>query len=434
MRLNGNLKITSRVLFAGCSLAILLAVAMPAFCETPRRLRPGEQKVIQLPEPNRTSPVSLEAAINTRRSTRQFADSAKSPLNYAQIGQLAWAGQGITNKQQGLRAAPSAGALYPIELYFVTPEGIFIYNPEGHLLKQISSIDMRKQLSVAADGQGPVEDAACDIVIAGSARKIAPKYGNKAQKFMFLEAGHVAQNIQLQAVSLGLASLPVGSFEIRNVAKVCELTGELEPLLIVCVGHPFVQQKPQDQSQSIVKLTKKALLVVPPAQFTDAELFDTQRILTEAGVTSVVASSKIGALQGVFGGIAASEITIERVRVEDYDAIIFIGGPGAAEYFSNPLTLRIAREASAMNKVIAAISSAPMILANAGVLRGIRATGLPQQGEQMKKAGAQFTGSAVERDGLIITANESLVAVQFARDIVAVLRGNQPKPDKAPMQ
>ena len=180
----------------------------------------GEVKVIQLPEPNKSGTVSLETAINTRRSAQQFADK---PLNYAQIGQLLWAGQGITDKQQDLRAVPSAGDLYPIELYLVTPEGLFVYNPEGHSLKQISTLDLRKQLSAAASGQGPVEDAACDIIIAGSVRKVATKYGNKAQKFMLLEAGHVAGNIQLQAVSLGLTSLPVGSFEPRNVARICEL-------------------------------------------------------------------------------------------------------------------------------------------------------------------------------------------------------------------
>jgi len=418
-----------RMLMAGCCLTVLLAAVLPVFCEVPRRTRAGELKVIQLPEPNRSGAVSLETAINTRRSTRQFADT---PLNFAQIGQLAWAGQGITDKQQGLRAAPSAGDSYPIELYLVTPEGFFVYNPEGHSLKQISSQDLRKQLSAAASGQGPVEDAACDIVIAGSARKVAAKYGNKAQKFMLLEAGHVAQNIQLQAVSLGLASLPVGAFETRNVARVCELPAELEPLLIVCVGHPFVQQKPQDQSQPAVQTTKKAVLIVPAAQFADAELFDTQRILNEAGIAAVVASSKIGALQGVFGGIAASVITLDKVRVEDYDAVVFIGGPGAADYFNNPAVLGIVREASARNKVIAAISAAPMILSNAGVLRGMRATGLPQQREQMKKTGAQYTGSAVERDGLIITANDSSVAVQFARAIVTVLKANLPKPDKTP--
>lgn len=431
MRWLRDSQMSCRMLMAGCCLTALLAAVLPAFGEAPRRTLTGDLKVIQLPEPNRAGPVSLETAINTRRSTRQFADT---PLNYAQIGQLAWAGQGITDKQQGLRAAPSAGDLYPIELYFVMPEGLFVYNPEGHSLKQISSLDLRKQLSAAASGLGPVEDAACDIVIAGSARKVAVKYGNKAQKLMQLEAGCVAQNIQLQAVSLGLGSMPIGDFETRNVARVCEVPAELEPLFIVCVGYPFVQQKSQDQSLSAVQTTKKAVLIVPAAQFADAELFETQRILTEAGIASVVASSKIGVIQGVFGGIVASEITLDNLKVEDFDAVVFIGGPGAADYFNNPVVLRIAREASARNKVIAAISAAPMILANAGVLRGIRATGLPQQREQMKKTGAQYTGSAVERDGNIITANDSSATVQFARVIVTVLKANLPKPDKTPIK
>lgn len=429
MRWLKDFQMPGRMLMAGCCLTVLLAAVLPAFCEVPRRTRAGDLKVIQLPEPNKSGAVSLETAIDMRRSARQFAGT---PLNYAQIGQLVWAGQGITDKQQGLRAVPSAENLYPIELYLVASEGVFVYNPEGHSLKQISSLDLRKQLSAAASGLGPVEDAACDIVIAGSARKIASKYGNKAQKFMLLEAGHVAGNIQLQAVSLGLASMQVGDFEIRNVARTCELPTEFEPLLIVCVGHPLVQQKSQDQSQPAVQIAKKAVLIVPAARFADAELFDTQRILSEAGIASVVASSKIGVIQGTFGGIVASEITLDNLKVEDYEAVVFIGGPGAADYFNNPAVLRIAREASARNKVVAAISAAPMILSNAGVLRGIRATGLPQQREQMKKAGAQFTGSAVERDGYIITANDSSVAVQFARAIAAALKGNQPKPGKTP--
>jgi protease I len=429
MRWLRDSQMPGRMLMAGCCLTALLAAVLPVFGEGPRRTRAGELKVIQLPEPNRSGPVSLETAINMRRSVQQFAGT---PLNFAQIGQLAWAGQGIIDKQQGLRAAPSVGDLYPIELYLVTPEGVFVYNPEGHSLKQISSLDLRKQLSTAASGLGPVEDAACDIVIAGSVRKIASKYGNKAQKFMLLEAGHVAGNIQLQAVSLGLASRPVGDFEIRNVARVCELRDELEPLLIVCVGHPFVQQKSQDQAQSAVQITKKAVLIVPAARFADAELFETQRILNEAGIASVVASSKIGVIQGAFGGIFASEITLDNLKVEDYEAVVFIGGPGAADYFSNPAILNIVKQASARNKVIAAISNAPMILANTGVLRGMRATGLPQQRGQMKKAGAQYTGSAVEQDGRIITANDSSVAVPFARAIVDALKERQPKPDKTP--
>lgn len=428
MRLNGNSKITNGILSASCCLTVLLAIALPAFGEAPRRLHSGEQKVVQLPEPNKSGAVSVETAINTRRSALQFADK---PLNYAQIGQLLWAGQGITDKQQGLRTAPSVGALYPIELYLVTPEGLFVYNPEEHSLKHISTLDLRKQLSTAALALGPVENATCNIVIAGSARKVAVKFGNKAQNLTCLEAGYVAQNIQLQAVTMGLASMPIGDFEPRNVAKICELPSELEPLLIVCVGYPFVQQKTRDQVQSAVQTTKKAVIIATAAQ-PEAELAEILRVLKEAGIVPVVVSSKIGASQGTFGGIAASEITFDNLMLEDFDAVVLIGGLGDVDYFNNPTVLGIVREASAKNKVIAAISNAATILADAGVLRGIRATGLPQQREQMKKAGAQYTGTAVERDGPIITANDSSVAVQFARAIVTAIKANQPKSDKTP--
>ncbi len=430
MSSNKNLKALNRVLSAGCCLAVLLIIALPAFGEAPRRPHPGEQKVIQLPEPNRSGPVSVETAINTRRSVRQFADSAKSPLSLAQVGQLAWAAQGITDKQLGLRAAPSISGVYPLELYFIMADGLFVYDPQGHSLKQISSLDLRKQLSAAAMGLGPVEDAPCDIVIAGSVRKVAVKYGNKAQNVVHLEAGYAAQNIQLQAVSMGLASIPVGDFEPRNVARICELPNELDPLLIVCAGYPLVQQTPQDESQAAAKITKKAVLIVPPVQFADNEFFVIQRILTEAGVACTVASSKVGMIQGAVSGIVASEVALDSLKVENYDAVVFISGPGVADYFNSPLALGIVREASARNKVIAAISAAPMILSNAGVLRGMRATGLPQQREQMKKAGAQYTGAAVERDGFIITANDSSVAAPFARTIVTVLKANLTKPEK----
>ncbi|MGD0571625.1 MAG: SagB family peptide dehydrogenase [Sedimentisphaerales bacterium] len=429
MRLSGDSKILNGVLSASCCLAVLLAITLPAFGEAPRRTRSAEAKAIQLPEPNNSGTVSLETAINTRRSAQQFADK---PLNYTQIGQLLWAGQGIIDKQQELRAAPSADDLYPIELYLVTSEGLFAYNPEHHSLspKQISTLNMRKQLSVAASGQELVESAACNIIIASSIRKAMTKYGNKAQRFVLLEAGYVAENIQLQASSMGLTSLSVGSFEPRNIARICELpAGEIEPLLIVCVGYPFVQQKTQEQVA--VQTTKKAVIittVAPP----DAELADILRVLKEAGIIPVVVTSKIGVSQGTFGGIVASEITFDNLNVADFDAVVFIGGLGDVDYFNNPAVLGIARDASARNKVIAAISNATMILADAGDLRGIRATGLPQHREQMKKAGAQYTGSAVERDGPIITANDSSVAVQFARAIVTAIKTNQPKSDKTP--
>ena len=206
-----------------------------------------------------------------------------------------------------------------MQLYLVTPDGSYVYNPEAHSLEQLSQKDLRKQLSLATQGQGAVADAQCDIVIAGSVRKIAAKYRNKAERFLLLEAGGIAENIQLQAVALGLASVPIGAFDTKNAAKACELPGDLEPAMIVCVGYPLAQQTPEkskDESQSANKTvkSKKAVLITPAADFRDEELFETQRILNEAGISTAIASSKIGPLKGMMGGTAASELTIDKVR------------------------------------------------------------------------------------------------------------------------
>ena len=432
MKQYGPYRIHKTGFFVSLCLVVLFVFDGLAFCEAQKRPRAGNLKVIQLPEPNLSGPVSLEGAISARRSVRQFSDKT---LSFVQIGQLCWAGQGITDKRQGLRAAPSAWAAYPIELYFVTSDGTFIYRPDDHSLEQVIASDIRSQLSKAA-GQDSIAEAACDIVIAGSVRKLAPRSGNKAVKFLFLEAGHVAENIQLQAVTLGLASVPVGAFEVKNVARVCGLSGDLEPLLIVCVGYPLTQPKSQGELKSggAAETKKKALLVVPSVNFSDDELFETRRVLNQAGIESVIASSKIGPLQGMFGALASSEISLDKVHVEDYDAVVFIDGSGTAEFFANRSALDIARQAAAEEKVLAAITVAPTILANAGVLRGKRATGYITQRDAIQKGDAQYTGAAVERDGLIITASAHSTVVPFAQAIVAALEGKQPKPSEKTRQ
>lgn len=410
-----------------CVLIVLFFFSMPVLGQAQRRQRGGGLKIIQLPSPVLSSPVSVEEAISKRRSVRQFADK---PLNYVQMGQLAWSGQGITDKQRGYRAAPSAWAVYPIELYFVTPEGLLVYRPEEHSMEQLQKADLRNQLSAAVK-QRTLAEAPCDIIIAGSVRKLAQKSGNKAGRFLMLEAGHISENIQLQAVSLGLVSVPVGDFETRSVARVCGLPGDLEPLLIVCVGHPFAPQA-QSQSSGEAAAAQRAVLIVPGTNFRDEELFETRRVLTEAGVETIIASSKIGPLRGVLGGLVASEMTLDRVQVEQFDAVVFVDGPGTVAYFNNPAVLGIAREAAAGGKVIAAIDIAPTILANAGVLDGVRATGFLTQRELMRKGGANYTGAPVERDGSIVTASSPAAAVPFAQAIVGALRERQVRSGKVP--
>ena len=154
--------------------------------------------------------------------------------------------------------------------------------------------------------------------------------------------------------------------------------------------------------------------------------------MTKAGIEVVIASSKIGSLKGISDGIVASELILDDVNVNNFDAIIFIGGPGTGEYFNSQAAQNIAKEAAAKRKVLAAISMAPTILANAGVLKGLRATGLINQREMIQKGEAKYTGAPVERDGFIITSNGLQAVGSFTQTIIAALNEKQSKPDKTP--
>jgi len=391
-----------------------------------RRERVSPLRVVQLSSPKLTGPVSLEEALAKRRSVRQFTTQA---LNFGQIGQLAWAGQGITEQEKGFRTAPSAGAIYPIELYFATQEGLFAYHPDKHNLEELSSRDIRDKLATAAFEQSAVAKAACDVIIAGSVKKLLSDYGNKAKRYMLLEAGHVAQNIQLQAVSLGLGSVPVGAFEIRDVSKVCRLPANLEPIYIICVGYPAGQatietgEEEKEVSEVDRTKTKKAALIIASDRFRDEELFETQRAIAAAGVETVIASTKTGVIKGMRGGRAEAAILVNELKVDDYDAIVFIGGSGAKEYFDSSVALNIAREAAQKGKVLAAICIAPTVLANAGLLQGVKATSFSSERIRLRKAGAQFTDAPVERDGLIITGKGPEAASEFGKAVADAIIG-----------
>ena len=190
---------------------------------------------IPLPAAKTKGEMSLEEAIAKRRSIRAFSTRT---LTMEQISQLAWAAQGITDSKRMLRAAPSAGALYPLELYFVTSEGAFHYLPEDHSLAQLATADLRSPLAAAALGQNSVASAPLDVVIAAVYERTRKKYGNRAERYVHLEAGHAAQNLLLQATALGLAGVPVGAFDDEKVAAVLSLPDDQQPLYIIPIGYP----------------------------------------------------------------------------------------------------------------------------------------------------------------------------------------------------
>jgi SagB-type dehydrogenase family enzyme len=190
---------------------------------------------IALPKPSTEEGMSLSAAIAKRRSVREFT---AQKLTLEQISQLAWAAQGITDPVREYRTSPSAGATYPLELYLFTAEGVFHYVPKGHKLIQVREEDLRRDLSVAALGQDFVRRAPLDFVITAVYARTSAKYGDRAERYVHMEVGHVAQNILLQAVALGLGAVPVGALHEQGVSDLLDLPSGETPLYIVPVGHP----------------------------------------------------------------------------------------------------------------------------------------------------------------------------------------------------
>ena len=227
-------------------LLLLLAVlalasctnATPAATPTPTPVAP-DYETIALPEVRLTSDVSLEETLFNRRSVRQYTGEA---LTLEEVSQLLWSAQGITAEWGG-RTAPSAGALYPLEVYLVagnveslTP-GIYKYINDGHELVKVRDEDVREELANAALGQTPVRDGAIDIVISAIYERTMKKYGDRGVRYVHMEAGHAAQNIYLQATALDLGAVTIGAFADELVKKLLSMPEEEAPLYIIPVGR-----------------------------------------------------------------------------------------------------------------------------------------------------------------------------------------------------
>lgn len=166
---------------------------------------------------------------------------------------------------------------------------------------------------------------------------------------------------------------------------------------------------------------KKVLIVIAAADFRDEEFFEPYNRLRQCGASVTVASSKKGQAVSAFGKIVAVDRQITECKAEDYDAVVFIGGPGAVEFFTNATAHALARAAAEQGKVLAAICIAPVTLANAGVLKGKKATGFPSFQSQLADQGALLVNQDVVQDGKLLTASGPKAAREFAAALVKML-------------
>jgi SagB-type dehydrogenase family enzyme len=223
-------------------LSLFIGVLMITFfvTEAGRTAEPPSSDTTPMPTPVFDSKTSVETAIFKRRSLRDYS---KQAITLTEISQLLWAAQGITEPDGGYLSAPSAGALYPLEIYIIvgnveelTP-GIYKYQPFRHELIRVAEGDVRKALSKAALGQDWVKDGAVVLLISAVYERITGKYRDRGIRYVHMEAGHAAQNVFLQAVSLNLGTVVVGAFHDDEVKKVMKLAEDEEPLCLMPVGR-----------------------------------------------------------------------------------------------------------------------------------------------------------------------------------------------------
>jgi len=187
---------------------------------------------IELTEPRLKGSKSLEECIFERVSVRSFKDKE---IEIEKISQILWAGQG---KKGYKKTVPSAGATYPLELYVtIKGKGFFHYNSNKNLLELKKDGDFGKDLAQASLDQMFIYEAPINIIICADFNRTCDHYGKRGERYVYMEIGHCAQNIELEAVALGLASVPIGAFHDEYVKKVLDLPKSFEPLYIIPIGY-----------------------------------------------------------------------------------------------------------------------------------------------------------------------------------------------------
>jgi SagB-type dehydrogenase family enzyme len=195
--------------------------------------QPADWEERPLPAPRTTGTVALETTLLKRRSQRQFAGQA---ITQEQLSQLLWAAQGVTDPS-GKRTAPSAIALYPIDLYAFTAGGTFLYNPTNHSVFVVSNEDLRPAISgSAAQANTYAQASAVFVPVASYDRLSARVQGAMASRYAYLEIGHIAQNLLLEAVALGLVGVPQAGIQEAKIREVLGLAENQEPVYGIPIG------------------------------------------------------------------------------------------------------------------------------------------------------------------------------------------------------
>lgn len=401
-------------------LFVLLSVTAAQVCYGQARRRGPE--VITLPSVQRQGEMSLEQAFSARESFVGFSDEQPG---LSMISQLLWAGYGRMDPEQSERTVLPAAGAYPASLYLLNDQGIFRYDSAQHALVKLDDSDARLELADAvSDEFDAVGRAPFTIIVAGSLSELPRRSGARGQRLLQIHAGSIAQNIILQSSALGLRTIGVDDFDSRRIRRTARLPAHVEPYYLISGGMPDEQA----EQAAIEGQGLQILFVSPRSNFDDDQLFVTRRYLTDAEFNVEIASTRRRELRGERDGVIRAQQRIEYADVNDYEAVVFVGGYGTEGFYTHGTILRLARRFHEEGKVVAAIGNSAMILANADLLQGRIGTGDPELRGRMSERGTLFVNEPVVRDGRIITARDSQAAEEFAAAVhqeISRLKTNQ---------
>ncbi len=220
--------------------AIISVAVLSLLCYSEHeKLQEEEKVIIDLPAAKKIGNVSLEETLVLRRSYRDYSNT---PLTLEEAAQILWAAQGIKDNRHSGRTAPSAGATYPLEVYFIPSNvegieiGLYKYLPSTHQLEKISSEDKKEQVYNAALSQSSIKNCSALILISGVYERTTFKYGERGIRYVHMEAGHAAQNIYLQGAALQIGTVVIGAFQDEKINRILEFNAEEELLYIMPIG------------------------------------------------------------------------------------------------------------------------------------------------------------------------------------------------------
>ena len=383
--------------------------------------RPSRNQIvtIKLPQPKGIANIGLNELLSLRKD---FTTLSSKPLKIDEISELLWAGIGMTDKLTGRSTIGPLAEKSLVHISVLIKNGVYQYNPQLHSLSKISDQDQRERLKAAAGNKDILAQAPCHFIISISEeglrrnRKLSWKIGN-------IEAGKAAQNIELKALSMGIASVSTGDFE-TSVRLLIRGDQSYEPVLIMSLGWPLTTDEvsfdpsvPITQNTTITQtettvtdeqanqVKKRVAIIIPTLRFVEQDLFAAMQAFNAMNVDVDIASFTLETIRGDSRGTAKPVILVGNINPENYDGLVLISSIASMSMYDNDLYVaNLSRYFISLNKPVCAIGKTPGLLGQAGLLNGLDATSHFSQRKNITRGGGTYNNIPVQLAGLIITS------------------------------